>query len=86
MIRSIRPTAGACWTPARRTCGQTAGAGRCGRAAELRVPIVGFAAPEGATAVSINVTTTDAVAPGFVTAYPCGGGRPDTSTVNYLAA
>src|SRR4051794_22295424 len=52
---------------------------------ELRVPIVGFAAPEGATAVSINVTTTDAVAPGFVTAYPCGGGRPDTSTVNYLA-
>ncbi len=53
---------------------------------ELRIPIVGAVAPEGATAVSINVTTTDAVAPGFVTAYPCGGGRPDTSTVNYLAA
>ncbi len=52
---------------------------------ELRLPIVGVSAPAGATAVSVNVTTTDALGPGFVTAYPCGGGRPDTSTVNYLA-
>lgn len=53
---------------------------------ELRLPIVGLSAPEGTTAVSVNVTTTDARSGGFVTAYPCGGGRPETSTINYLAA
>ncbi len=62
------------------------GTGPLRQGTELHVPIVGPVAPAGATAVSINVTTTDAVGPGFVTAYPCGGGRPDTSTVNYLAA
>lgn len=61
------------------------GRGALRAGSELRLPIVGASAPSGATAVSINVTTTDALGPGFVTAYPCGGGRPDTSTVNYLA-
>jgi hypothetical protein len=61
------------------------GSGPLLAAAEVRIPIVDLVAPAGATAVAINVTTTDALGPGFVTAYPCGGGRPDTSTVNYLA-
>lgn len=62
------------------------GAGPVRAGTEVRIPIIGKFAPEGASAVSINVTTTDGRAPGFVTAAPCGGGRPVTSTVNYLAA
>ena len=61
------------------------GSGPLAARTELSIPIVGFSAPAGAKAVAINVTTTDSLGPGFVTAYPCGGGRPDTSTVNYLA-
>jgi hypothetical protein len=33
--------------------------------------------------VSLNLTVTDAVAPGYATVYPCSAGIPATSNVNY---
>lgn len=36
----------------------------------------------GVSAVTMTVTLTDALAPGFVTVYPGGGGRPDNSNLN----
>ncbi|MDO8392700.1 MAG: CAP domain-containing protein [Actinomycetota bacterium] len=39
--------------------------------------------PEGAKAVSINLTAVDGLGGGFLTAYPCGGPRPITSNVNH---
>ena len=36
----------------------------------------------GATAVSLNLTATDAVGPGFLTAWPCGQPIPATSVLN----
>ena len=41
--------------------------------------------PSNATAVSINIAVTDALDPGFITAWPCGS-RPTTANVNYEAA
>jgi hypothetical protein len=38
--------------------------------------------PDTATAVVLNVTAIDAVAPGFVTAYPFGSVRPNASNLN----
>ena len=43
---------------------------------------VSSVAPVGAAGIALNVTTTEAVARGFVTAYPCGSARPPTSNVN----
>ncbi|MFC1417917.1 PKD domain-containing protein [Streptacidiphilus cavernicola] len=40
--------------------------------------------PAGATAAVLNVTVTDAVAPGFITAYDHGDTRPTTSNVNFV--
>ncbi len=40
---------------------------------------------DGATAVAVNITTVDAVADGFLTAYPCGVERPFTATEQPLA-
>ncbi|MGD9705279.1 MAG: SpoIID/LytB domain-containing protein [Acidimicrobiia bacterium] len=37
--------------------------------------------PSGATAVAINITTTNSAAQGFITAYPCGTPRPLTAVV-----
>lgn len=37
-----------------------------------------------AAAVVLNVTVTEAQAPGYVTAYPCGGDVPTASNVNYV--
>jgi LPXTG-site transpeptidase (sortase) family protein len=42
--------------------------------------------PSGAAAVVINVTATATGAPGFVTAYPAGTQRQDTSVLNIEAA
>ena len=39
--------------------------------------------PAGTTAVLLNVTATDATAPGYVAAYPTGQPQPATSNVNY---
>jgi len=47
------------------------------------VPVVGSAGvPSSATAVVLNVTSTDAVDPGYVTVYPAGSSRPNTSNIN----
>jgi hypothetical protein len=49
----------------------------------LQIPMAGVRGiPAGATAVSVNVTTTDTLGDGYVTAYPCGTAPPFASTVN----
>jgi hypothetical protein len=48
-----------------------------GRASTLTLP-----APAGASMVAVNITATGADAPGYVTAYPCGGELPLVSNVN----
>jgi len=37
------------------------------------------------TGVMLNLTVTDAVGAGFLTAYPCAQGRPSTSNLNFVA-
>lgn len=60
--------------------------GALAAATELHLPIAGVTTIAAeAHAVAVNVTTTDAVEPGFVTAYPCGDQRPPTSIVNFGA-
>jgi GDSL-like Lipase/Acylhydrolase family len=39
--------------------------------------------PGGATAVAVTITATGASAPGYLTAFPCGGEVPVVSNVNY---
>jgi Arylsulfotransferase (ASST) len=41
--------------------------------------------PDEATAVVVNLTVTQADGYGYLTAFPCGGTRPNTSNVNYNA-
>jgi hypothetical protein len=36
------------------------------------------------TGVMLNLTATEALGAGFLTAYPCAAGRPDTSNLNYV--
>ena len=61
------------------------GAGLVPARTELRLPLAGDAVPLAAKAVAINVTTTDGLAPGYVSAYPCGQ-QPPTSTINFATA
>ncbi|MCW2667777.1 MAG: hypothetical protein JWN57_2739 [Frankiales bacterium] len=56
--------------------------GRIRGPAELRLDA---AVPAGATGVVLNVTATGASAPGFVTVYPAGTARPETSHVTFPA-
>jgi hypothetical protein len=50
----------------------------------LELPIGGrLGIPTKIRAAVLNVTVTEATAPGFVTLYPCGGTRPVASTLNY---
>ncbi len=46
--------------------------------------ITGLTPATGVSSVSLNVTATNPVDPGFVTVYPCGT-KPPTSNVNFLA-
>ena len=39
--------------------------------------------PNSATSVALNITVFQPVAPGFVTVWPCGSKRPETSNLNY---
>jgi LPXTG-site transpeptidase (sortase) family protein len=49
----------------------------------MTVPVAGHGGiPSGAVAVVVNLTATEAAGPGFVTAYPSGALRPDTSALN----
>ena len=41
--------------------------------------------PADATSVVLNVTTTESVADGYITAYPCDSTRPNASSVNGVA-
>jgi hypothetical protein len=41
--------------------------------------------PAGATAVTLNLTATEADGPGYLTAFPCDEPRPTASNVNYVA-
>lgn len=51
----------------------------------LQLRVAGRAGiPAGATAVVLNVTSTGATAPGFVTAHPQGSQRPGASNVNFV--
>ncbi len=51
------------------------------------VPVAGRAGiPAGAAAVVVNMTATATAAPGFVTAYPSGTPRQDTSVLNVETA
>jgi hypothetical protein len=52
--------------------GQTAGVER-----------VTLGVPAEATGVVVNLTVTQAVGYGYLTAFPCGSARPNTSNVNY---
>jgi hypothetical protein len=52
------------------------------------VPAGGVAVAQvapGTSAAVVNITAVNAATPGFLTAYGCGEGRPETSTVNYGA-
>lgn len=63
--------------------GQGAGGGAT---TELTVPVVGRAGVAAdATAVTVNVTATEAGQAGFVTVYPCGQPRPFASNLNFAA-
>jgi len=42
--------------------------------------------PGGAEAVSLNVTVTNTLGPGFILIYPQGGAAPGVSTLNYVAS
>ena len=53
------------------------------------VPLTGFAppapvVPAGATGISINLTAADEAGSGFMVAYPSGGSRPSTSSLNFV--
>jgi hypothetical protein len=53
---------------------------------ELAVSIAGTpGVPASASAVVFNATAVEASAAGFLTVYPCGQPRPDTSTLNFKA-
>ena len=41
--------------------------------------------PSDAKAVTLNVTSTGSLAAGFVTVFPCGASRPNTSNLNFAA-
>ena len=41
--------------------------------------------PADATSVVVNITAVGPGARGYVTAYPCGAERPNTSALNYAA-
>jgi hypothetical protein len=58
------------------------GAPRSGTVLELDVAGRGGTASD-ASAVSVNLTTTQPTAAGFATIYPCGAARPEASTVNF---
>ncbi len=51
----------------------------------LVVPVTGNAGvPPGAAAVAVNLTATEPLGDGYLTAYPCDQAAPDASNVNYV--
>jgi hypothetical protein len=54
-----------------------------GGVARLAADSLGVTA--GTTGVMLNLTVTDSLGAGFLTAYPCSEGRPPTSNLNFVA-
>ena len=65
----------------------TVGKQQYGGGAVLQLPLLGAAGlpGSGVGAVALNITATEPVGTGFVTAYPCGSAVPGVSTVNFVA-
>jgi MYXO-CTERM domain-containing protein len=61
-------------------------AGRVGPGQVIELPIAAIPGlPADARAAIVNLTSVDALANGFFTAYPCGISTPNTSNLNYQA-
>ena len=56
-----------------------------GGSVELQVSGRGGVPASGATSVALNVTVTNAQAPGFITVYPTGMAQPTVSSLNFVA-
>jgi hypothetical protein len=66
--------------------GRFAGSGRVSAGGVVEVAVAGRAGVSAsAAAAMLNITVVGAADAGFVTAFPCGGQRPETSNVNYVA-
>jgi len=64
--------------------GQYNGIGQIPATATFGLPVAGRAGvPLDADAVALNVTVTEARGPGYITVFPCGGGRPLAASLNY---
>ena len=64
--------------------GQYSGTGLRSAGSILRLPVAGrVGIPAEVQAVVLNVTVTGAQGPGYITVYPAGRTRPETSNVNY---
>jgi len=62
------------------------GIGRQSGGSEITLKVAGRAnVPADAESVFLNVTAVFPDGPGFLTVYPCGSARPQTSNVNYQA-
>ena len=66
--------------------GGSQGIGRRSGGSEIPLQVAGRAnVPADAESVLLNVTAVFPDGPGFLTVYPCGSARPQTSNVNYQA-
>jgi hypothetical protein len=66
--------------------GQFSNLGKLTGNVELALKVAGRGGvPADAAAVAINLTVVDPNAAGFLTAYPCGAAKPNTSNVNFVA-
>ena len=65
--------------------GQFQGGGVVPRDSTLELTVNGRGGvPADAVAVVLNVTVTEPASSGFVTVFPCGGGRPLASNLNFV--
>jgi hypothetical protein len=66
--------------------GQFSNIGKLAATNELALTVAGRGGvPADAAAVAMNLTIVDPSAAGFLTAYPCGAAKPNTSNVNFVA-
>ena len=66
--------------------GQSAGTGLRPLGSTLELQVAGrVGIPAGTASAVLNVTVTGPQGDGFITAYPCDGGRPTASNLNYSA-
>ncbi len=64
--------------------GQFNAAGRLAAGATLELPVAGRGGvPVDAAAVMVNVTAVSPESAGYLSVFPCGGGQPEASSVNY---